>query len=356
MMGAHWILLIYRAGLALFPASYRREFGAELLYAVSMAVEQARSRGRLAVLLLGWRELRDLPGACLREHLSERKEVSMRLQPGAYLPEGPFKLWQLVAVFLPFAIGFLAVALSLSAGARFYSLLCGIGVALLVLLLMVWIGGIVKAFPTWALPSLGLILLIITYGVYLLSQAFVLMVLRPFWGSFWPEAISLRLLMYAQFNLVYVAIAACILLLLMALSSRLLKLARQDWSLLSLLVFNLAFPYVLVKDEYRGLEPYQLASLLILAAGVVCFILLPARGSRLLALLAATCLALTVMSAGIYVIFPNQYFADDVMSFRVWEALQPVLDLPALLIILCLPLLVRRLPESFGFKHVAAAG
>jgi hypothetical protein len=43
------------------------------------------------------------------------------------------------------------------------------------------------------------------------------------------------------------------------------------------------------------------------------------------------------------------------MSFRVWEALQPVLHLPALLIILCLPILVRQLPASFGFKHTAAA-
>jgi hypothetical protein len=39
----------------------------------------------------------------------------------------------------------------------------------------------------------------------------------------------------------------------------------------------------------------------------------------------------------------------------VWEALQPVLDLPALLIILCLPLLVHRLPAYYGYKQPATA-
>lgn len=355
-MHSHWILSIYSTMLALFPVRYRDEYGEELLYAVRMSVEQAQARGRLFVIRLAWRELRDLPGACLQAHLSERRGLMMKLQPGAHLPDGPFKFWQLAAVFLPFSIPMLGVALDLSAGGNFTSLICGIGVVFLGLLVIVWIIGLAKEFPIWTLPSLGLILFFFAYGLYLISQAVTLIVLRPIWGSFWPDSILIRLLMYTWFNLVYIAIVALIMMILLAFSKPLLQLARKDWSLLSFLVYTLTIPYVIMNtDEFRGLEPYQLISILILITGAVFFIILPARWTRLLVLLAATLLALTTVSLGLYQIFPAQEFAAPILSFRVWEALQPVLNLPALLIILCLPLLVHRLPASYGYKRPATA-
>jgi hypothetical protein len=362
-MHVHWILSIYSTLLALFPVRYQDEFGEELLYAVRMSVEQAQARGRLFVIRLAWRELRDLPGACLQAHLSERRGMMMKLQPGAHLPDGPFKFWQLAAVFLPFSIAMLGVALDLSPGGNFTSLLCGIGVVFLGLLVVVWIAGLVKEFPIWTLPSLGLILFFFAYGLYLISQAVTLIALRPIWNSFWPnlegfwpDSILIRLLMYTWFNLVYVAIAAVMMMALLAFSQRLLQLARKDWSLLSFFVYTLTIPYVITnRDEFRGLEPYQLISILILITGAVFFVILPARWTRLLVLLAATLLALTTVSLGLYQIFPAQEFAAPVLSFRVWEALQPVLDLPALLIILCLPWLVQRLPASYGYKRPATA-
>jgi hypothetical protein len=89
---------------------------------------------------------------------------------------------------------------------------------------------------------------------------------------------------------------------------------------------------------------------LILVAGAVLFTILPARRTRLLALLAAALATPVTLSLGLYQIFPNQYFAADIPSFRLWEALQPALDLPALLVILCLPWLFHRLPASRGLE------
>ena len=354
-MRTHWIISIYSMLLALFPVRYQEEYGEELLYAVRMSVEQARSRGRLSILWLAWRELRDFPGACLRAHLRERRGSIMKLTPGAHLPEGPFKYWQLAAVFLPFSIPMLGVALGLPAGESFYRPLYGIGVVLLGLLVIVWISGLVKAFPTWALPSLGLILLFCAYSLYLISQSVTLIVLQPLWGGYWPDSILIRLLIYLWFNLVYAAIAALIVMILLALSPQLLQLARKDWSLLSFFAYTLAIPYTLMSDEFHGREPYELASLLILTSGAGLFIVLPARWMRLLALLAATLLALVTMSVGLYQIFPAQTFAAPILSFRVWEALQPILDLPALLTILCLPRLVQRLPASYGYRRTVTA-
>lgn len=275
--------------------------------------------------------------------------------PGAHLPNGPFKFWQILALFVPYSLPFLWIVISLTRAATVPPLLSWIGILLLALLVTIWISGLVKGFPVWALPSLGLIFFIFAYGLYLISQAGTLIVLSPLWNSFWPDTISIRLLMYAGFNLIYVGIAAMIVTILLALSPALLQLARKDWSLLSFFVYTLTLPYVIMNDEFQGLEPYQLISILILTTGAGFFILLPARRARLLVLLAAALLALPTISLGLYQIFPAQEFASPDLSFRMWEAIQPVLDLPALLILLCLPWLVPRLPASIGSKRPAPA-
>lgn len=59
-------------------------------------------------------------------------------------------------------------------------------------------------------------------------------------------------------------------------------------------------------------------------------------------------------SVGIYLVFPAQEFATPDLSFRLWESLQPVLLLPALLILLCLPALLPYLP--LGRTHALANG
>lgn len=281
----------------------------------------------------------------------------MKLQPGAHLPDGPFKYWQLAAVFLPFFFPMLWVALELLAEGIFTSLIWGVGVVFLGLLIIVWITGLIKEFPIWTLPSLGLILFVFSGSLYVVSRGATLTVLRPVWGSFWPDSILLRLLMYAWFNLIYIAIVALIMMIVLAFSKPLLQLARKDWSLLSFFMYTLAIPYIILnRDEFQGLEPYQLISILILVVGAVFFVILPARRTRLLGLLASTFIALTTMSLGLYQIYPTQEFAAPILSFRVWEALQPILNLPALLIILCLPLLLHRLPASYGYKRPTTAG
>ena len=121
--------------------------------------------------------------------------------------------------------------------------------------------------------------------------------------------------------------------------------------MLSFFLYTLAIRYAVINDEFHGLEPYQLVSLLILATGAGLFVVLPARWTRLLVLLAATLLALPTLSLGLYQIYPAQEFATPDISFRLWEALQPVLDLPALLIILCLPPLVRVSASSDAYKR-----
>ena len=110
--------------------------------------------------------------------------------------------------------------------------------------------------------------------------------------------------------------------------------------MLSFLLYGLAIPYVVLNDPYRGLEPYEAASTLLLAAGAALFVLAPRRWQRLLALVVSLLLAHPVLSLGIYQIFPAQTFAAPNATFRLWEALQPVMELPVLLVLVCLPALL----------------
>ena len=353
-MRNHWINRVYLALLALFPAKYQEEYGEELQYAIRMALEHAQAKGRLYVIRLALRELRDLPIALLRAHLDESRGIWMNLQPGAHLPDGPIKSWELVALFVPFLLPLLGAVLGLGEGWKFGWLPQGVGIILIGLLVIIWVTGLVKGFPAWAMPALGLILFIFSYPLILASRGLILYATKPPGPEYWPDPITERLVLYIWFNLAYVAIAALIAALivafLMEVSHPFLQRVRKDWSLLSLFVYGLSIPYVIMNDPYRGLAPFELASILILAAGAALFLLVPGCWQRLLTLLLASFLAHLVLSLGIYQIYPVQEFATSTLSFRVWGSLQPVLDLPALAILLCLPALLPLLPAPFRYN------
>jgi hypothetical protein len=135
-----------------------------------------------------------------------------------------------------------------------------------------------------------------------------------------------------------------ILALILKVASTFQQRVREDWSLLSLLIYGMAIPTVILYDEYQGRGIYELTALLLLAAGLALFLVLPSRWSRLLVLLLGVVLSAGVMSFGIYHLFPAQYFATPEPSFRIWESIQPLLGLPALVVLLCLPPLFPRLP------------
>jgi len=87
--------------------------------------------------------------------------------------------------------------------------------------------------------------------------------------------------------------------------------------------------------------------LLALALGAGLYLAAPRRWQRVLALVGAAVLSPAVMSLGLYQTFPAQPWADPAnVSFRLWEALQPVLYLSPLPILLLLAALAPQLPWS----------
>jgi len=337
------VVRLYQAALGLFPEAYRREYGDELLYAVRLAAAEARAQGRASLLRFTWRELRDLPLAILRAHLRERR-APMNLRPGAHLPGGPLRGWQLGAVFLPFLLPMLDALRIWSFNRGIPWLVPALVISLLAPLGLVVIAGFYRKFPLWALPGLSLLIFFASAALQFFAQALVfLTVMLPLYGG-WPEnsvAEKVVVMLLVQLlALIFMTLAAIGLLrVLPSFHAR----VRQEWTLLSFLLYGIAILPVIGNDEFHGTEWYEVASLLILAAGALLYLAAPWRWLRVLALVVPSVISPVVMSLGLYQVFPAQSWAQPVFSFRLWEALQPVLYLAPLPFLLLLASLAPRL-------------
>lgn len=91
------VTCLHQLLMRLYPGRFRAEFGDEMQAVFRLAVEEAAQRSQFSVVLLGWRELRDLPWVAIREHqrdmrnrmMEERTRVLAVLRPD---------LWRNVAV------------------------------------------------------------------------------------------------------------------------------------------------------------------------------------------------------------------------------------------------------------------
>lgn len=347
-MGKRFFISIYLWLLGRFPGKYQDEYKDELEYAIRSSADEAFAKGNRYLIRLVVRELRDLPFALVLAHIRVNWGIVMNMKPGFYLPDSSFKGWRLAAAFLPFVFPLFvlpaAIGIPIFAGTFLFDLAQVISWLLIGALVVVWIAGVIRGFPTWSLPGLGLVVAFVSYILRLLSYAFVLMVRSFLPLGVWAESKAGEILLYAIRDLNFLIVMGFILMVLLRKEDDFRQRVRQDWSLLSFFLYTMAIPGVLVFDEYRGLEVYQGVSTLILAAGAWLFLILPRQMHRLLALLLPVILSASIMSLGIYNIFPIQTFAWRIESARLWESTQPLLNTLALVVLLCLPILIARLP------------
>ncbi|HEX7973987.1 MAG TPA: hypothetical protein VF498_06240, partial [Anaerolineales bacterium] len=278
----HLIIRLYRAALGCFPEGYRSEYTDELLYAMRMAATDAQEQGREALLRLAWRELRDLPTAILRAHLRERG-IQMNLQLGAHLPGGPMRGWQIAAVFFPFLLPLLSPLLVLAPASVKVPVSQWILAALALPLVVLWGIGLVRQFPVWALPALGMALFFASAFLQVFVQSAIFYaVMVPRYGS-WPDGLAQKIMMMLLVQFVFLGLmvgVASLLSLVPGFRAR----VQQEWTLLSFMLYGMAIAPVLGNDEFRGVEGYEAASLLILAVGAGLYLAASRRWQRVLAL------------------------------------------------------------------------
>jgi hypothetical protein len=285
----------------------------------------------------------------------------MNLQPGSHLPGGPLRNWQLGAVFIPFLLPLLLLLMVYSASKAppiqiGSGLIIALSIMLMGLLVLMFIAGLVRSFPLWALPSLGIVLFLVSAFLQLAAQTVVFYaIMVPLYNG-WPEGVAEKIGMMLLVQLVFLIIMVGFVVGLMRIVPGFLARVRQEWTLLSFLLYGMAIVPVLGNDEFRGVEGYEIVSLLILALGAGLYLTAPSRRQRIVVLIVAAILSPAVMSLGLYQTFPAQPWVDTLsIPFRLWEALQPVLYLSPLPILLLLAALAPRLPWRSGPVSVSSS-
>ena len=273
----------------------------------------------------------------------------MNSRLGKNIPGGPVRSWQLGALFLPFVLVLMIALGPWAIADNIRLLLIGLSLLFLGLLVLVWIVGLIHSFPVWTLPAMGVLLFLVIaffhFGVQILIYPVVEPLLERVWG--WTGHVSLARDLFmgliSQFILLMIALALVVGLLKLVPDFH--RQVRQEWTLLSFLLYGIAILPVLANDEYAGVGMYQTASLLVLIIGMVIYLMASKRRQRVLALIIPAILSPLLIGLGLYQTFPMQPWADPTNgSFRTWEALQPMLYLVPLPILLILAALAPQLP------------
>lgn len=123
----------------------------------------------------------------------------------------------------------------------------------------------------------------------------------------------------------------------------------RDWSLLSFLLYGVAcLPIMLTGDEYRGLATYQLGSLALLVGGALMY-LRPAKAwPHLWGLLAALGMAFGLLALGVYLVYPQQTWANLTPFPRWHETVSPLISAITLGLLMLAPAVVELLPNKSG--------
>lgn len=340
----HSLIHGYLALLRCYPADYQEAYAEELDYAIRQAAEAAAQQGRKALLRLALRELRDLPGAALSAHWREWRGKMLRTRPGTYLPGGPLAWWMLVGVFAPFFVASMAADLSSSVW-RFPGWINWLGIVMGILglgvLILTWVLGLIKGFPDWSLPSLGLGFFVLTYlidgGVGRLYEFFHIIQ--------WPDSRLEQILIVILRSFLFLLPALVMAIIVLLLSRPFYRRVRQDWSLLSFLFLGVAIPPFIMNDPYQHLAPFEIAALLTLAIGAWIFLKWCTPWQRLETLVLALTLATGIYAMGIYIAYPLEDWAQFSSFPRWWEAIYPLLGVPAILVLICLPAILALFPR-----------
>lgn len=323
------------ASLLLYPVRYRREYGEERASILQLALDESASSGWGPLLHFCGRELRDLPLSLIREHVKEWRLSMDEIQQTTSMPEDNLSARQYLFFLVPF-LAVLAFPFRNWLGSNFWAIpIIGLLVSTLILL----IAGLIKNLPRWALPSLGLALSILHLLLFQ-SLVFATPGLTQLKNFLWTDFIPGRML-YALILAILDMVPTLLLLVVLAYLANQLPILTtfrqrlgRDWTLLPFLLYasNLLDPFY--ADPYRGLEPFELLFILILAGGAWFYLRTSLLSNRLKTLLVATLLSGLVLALGIYLLYPAQTWANDVITDfpRWWEGMIPLLDTLVMLV------------------------
>jgi hypothetical protein len=362
---AQILVWIYARLLSLYPPQYRAEYGEELQIVFRLVVNEAAQRGRFSVIRLGWREMRDMPGAVIREHRRERRKRKMETKT-SILPTfepGSWREWvAAMALFLLLALTSLLSYLDLT-------LPPWLGSGLLLVPLLMFALGLLKGLPRWFLPYTGVIGLLLSWvfarrgtimGINTRGGVVGSLLRRTdrlFFGLLRPSASDPWIVraVYGEGELWFVLLGIAALTVLIAAACRPLRpfysRIRDDWTLLSFGLYGATVAAVNMAFEdypHPHKQLYIFVASLILAAGAWVYLRSAHLWQRSLALFAGMTLSMAVAATGRAILYANPLLWPRAAprSFT-WqsEALCTVFLWGWLVAVVMAPALLRLLPQ-----------
>jgi len=355
------LMRLYTCMLGLYPQQYQAEYGEELQTVFSLVVNEAAQRGRFSVIRLGWRELRDLPGAVIREYWRERKkemetETSV---PTTFEPAPWHEGLAAIALFLLGALGSLLNCLHLV-------LPPWLAIGFLLYPVLVFVLGLIKGLRRWRwfLPYAGLVGWVL--GWALTTRGTIMGIdTRAGWiGSLlsWTDRLLYGIVrpgdpwivraVYGSgrswFGLLGLAVFAVLIIAVWRPLRPLYVRMRDDWTLLSFGLYGatLVAASVTFEDYPSARWPYTIVMLLILATGALVYLRSARPRQRGLALFVAMALSMAVGAAGKAIIYAGPLWHRPYRTFT-WqtEALSAVFLWGWLGVIVLAPTLLGLLPR-----------
>jgi hypothetical protein len=340
---------LYRTLLMLYPRHFRAEFSEEMIAVNGTALGEAANRGWLVLARTTLRELGSLPREALRQHL-RRRDKPARVDASTW--EGPPSRREMFVAMGVFVLPVVLIVLNntLLSGAIQLLLLvvaAAFGMALLV--------GLVRGFPRWSLPYLGLalsaasFLFVFQWVADLASPA----VLARLGAGHWDASTRLVLQgLWAGLMWLSLFVILMVVLGILALARRFSDFLRrifQDWTQVSYILYGgVLMALVMAFEDYRYEEPYAVASSLCLAAGALLYLRCPQPWQRGMALLSGLTLAMWTAALGKWLIVPAQDWAlwfnwHSPQTERWFEAQRTLLEWGWMVLFLLAPALIKRL-------------
>jgi hypothetical protein len=337
---------IYKLLLRLFPASFREEYGEEMLGIFQERVNEARKDGRFSLWKTLIAELTGLPKAAFQYQPVEFPNLRAS---GLDWNKPPTRreTWAVLAVFM---VPGTAILLNLPVEL--------ISISLIGLLAGVFVAGLARGFQRWSLPALGLGLSAFSFMVLFQWAADLVTPAMLTNLGILPHDESTRLILHAFWaGLMWFSLFAMTFLVLGLLAvirkfRILLVRIQHDWTIASYILYSGAiFTLLLTFNQYRYEKTFALASSLCLATGAWLYLKSPRPWQRTLSLLTGLTLASGAIAA-------SQWSAENLADWRqllIWippdsersfEVYRVLLDWGWMVLFLLAPYLIRLIPSQ----------
>jgi hypothetical protein len=354
-------LSVHAAALRLYPDDFRAAFGKEMQAVFALTATEASDEGMLNLGNLFLREMRDLFWSALSENRQgNRSRAADGTQPRDFAAR--FSHTEMLISLAVFLIPAGTLLLSATAHTGAGELIPRLMLACLILGL---VAGLLKRFPPWSLPYLGLVFSAIVFVnlfqwraeriATAMASRFVLHANdelgRLLLTGFWQGVVWLSL---------FVLIGLLVLLLRLIPPCRpWVRRLRDDWTQLSYLLYGSSILAVSLTFEGYSAEktPFILAALVCMAAGAWSYLHSSRPQQGFLALMAGATMAMWVAAAGVWLLVPRQewaawFSAHPPDTERWFEVGQTLIAWFWMLVVMALPALVKLIPKTPGARSV----